>query len=1148
MCHKIKKKYPYYTNKSVFVCKATVIQAGLKMGVFSILFFLCLFTTSVSFSQSNLISLEGMRVGMSFEVFVETLEAQSDFSFVYNSAKFQNLKIKSLPQESMPIESLLNYVLTPIGLNFIIYRDKIIIKERGEGIPMTLIKSSNLIEKSEILRVEKIVLGRVLCDDDSQPIVGASIRVRNQVYGTASDKDGYYNLKCNVGDTLLVTAIGFVSFETVVGLNIIEDIRLKPNMISLKEVNVIGYGEEETRELLGAVSSISPLVSGEVPNNFDDILAGSTSGLWFQKSSGAPGSASTIAIRGVTSLQPDANSPLIVVDGVPLFSSEENLNQITVKSQDGSAFGLLNNYVYDDIRETSEFRKNALNMVNPEDIESVSVLKDAYSTSIYGSRGAAGVILITTKKPKKKGISASFLYESSLSKPVGKPELMNANEYASLYSNYYSELKNEEVVFPNQINTNWYDLVVRNAVGNKLSLAVQSKKHNGFFYMSFSQLNQESYIINSDYKRYTGRFNFQQRVQERVRIGANLAITSEKNNALLAPKIYRDAILKAPNVPVYTEEGDYRFVNMGNPYGTYYENPLAMATTGRGEVNDTYTIANVYFDLELTNWLSYRFDFGINLIETDAISAYRNGFSPDKKNSIESNGYSRKWIVTNTINGSHSFEDHSMKFVLGQSFEQSRQKEEEVFFEDLWGLNTSGNLDLSNYTMDRRKFALASWFGRLNYNYKQKLFAGLSYRIDGSSRFRKSNRYQMFPAFSLGWIIKSDVENSLLNLFKLRSSFGYSGVEQSTYTYGALRTYQTHPNNLNYAGTPILSEDNGAELDISWEKTKNFDFGLDLSFFHEKLKTSLDYYSKEVNNLLLFTDVTAVSGYEQQWVNVGKMKNTGIEMNLDCQLIDRKFKWSMLLSTAYNKNEVVAINYIGEEVWGADQAYKYFKEGKEAAQFYLYDWKGVNPATGNPIWQYENGILSEIPPSDNTDRKAFGSGIPTFTGGINNCLSYKGFELNTSLIFVSGKKMMNGTAALLHTYSTSEAYNLSPDVLNYWKNEGDMTNQPALLNQSITSTNNYITSRTSSRFYEDASFIRLKRLVLAYYLPKSIVKKMKLEGVKFYAQATNLFTITNYSGVDPEVSAFGSSSLLSGYDEVTMPQSKSFSLGLRINL
>ncbi len=559
MCCKIKKKYLHNTSKCLFVCESAVIYNRFRLDAFLVLLFLCLFISTNSYSQSNLVSLNGMSDNMSLEDFIEQLEDQSDFSFVYNSEKLNDLKIKSLPLESMHLTSLLSLVLTPIGLNFIIYRDKIIIKEKGTTVPMTLLKSSTQIQKTDMVRIEKIVLGRVLCDDDSEPIVGASIRIKNQIYGTASDRDGYYNLKCNIGDSLLVTAIGFVDFESVVGLNIIEDVRLKPNMISLKEVNIIGYGEEETRELLGSVSSVSPIVSGEVPNNFDDILAGTASGLWFQKSSGVPGSASTIAIRGVTSLQPDANSPLIVVDGVPLFSSEENLNSITYKTFSGAGFGFSDNYVYNDLRESDEFKKNGLNMVNTEDIESISVLKDAYSTSIYGSRGAAGVILITTKKPKKRGLSASFLYETSLSKPVGKPDLMNAEQYSELYSTYYG------VSFPNQVNTNWYDLVVRNAVGNKMSLSVQNKKHNGFFYMSFSQINQESYIIGSDYKRYTGRFNFQQTIHDRVRIGANLAITSEKNNSLLAPKIYRDAILKAPNVPVYDADGDYSFDNTGNP-------------------------------------------------------------------------------------------------------------------------------------------------------------------------------------------------------------------------------------------------------------------------------------------------------------------------------------------------------------------------------------------------------------------------------------------------------------------------------------------------------------------------------------------------------------------------------------------------------
>jgi len=1116
--------------------------------MFLVLLFFYLLNPIQSFSQSKAISLKEFGIEMTFESFMDQLEKQSEFTFVYNPERLQHHKVQAIRGDEMSLETILSVVLSPLGLNFIIYRDKIIIQEKSDVVPMTLLESSNRAETQSMIKIEKIVVGRVLCEDDGQAVVGASIRLKNQMHGTASDRDGYYNLKCNIGDTILITAIGFVDYETVVGLKIIEDIRLKPNLINLKEVNVIGYGEEANRELLGAVSTIKPMLSGEIPGDFDEILAGSASGLWFQKSSGVPGSASTISIRGVTSLQPDANSPLIVIDGVPLFSIDESLNQITTKSEGRQAFGLFNNYVFNDIRESDEFHKNGLNMINTEDIESISVLKDAYSTSIYGSRGASGVVLITTKKPKKRGLSASFLYETSISKPIGKPDLMNAEQYSQLYSTYYSELKNEFVHFPSENNTNWYDLVVRNAIGNRLNLSIQNKKHNGFFYMSFSQIDQESYVLGADYKKYTGRLNFQQRVHNRVSLGANLSITAEKNNSLLAPKIYRDAILKAPNVLVYNPEGDYNFNNNGNPYGNYFANPLAMAKSDKGELIDTYTIANIYLDLEFTNWLSYRFDLGVNFIDSDAVSDYRVGFTPNTKETIESDGYSRKWVVTNTVKGFKQFDEHYFKFVLGQSFEQSRQKDEEIYYSNVWRLNADGNQEISEYQMERRRFALASWFGRLNYNFKQKLFAGISYRVDGSSRFRKSNRYQMFPAFSAGWILKSDVEDSHLNLLKIRSSFGYSGVEQSTYTYGALRTYQAHPQNLNYAGNVILSEENGAELDIAWEKTKNFDFGVDMSFFKEHLKMSLNYYSKQVNNLLLFTDVPAVSGYQKQWVNVGKMINRGVELNLDYKLIVGEFKWDVLLSAAYNKNEVLEINQVGQEVWGADQAYKYFKEGKEAAQFFLYDWQGVSTRTGNPVWKYPDNILSETPPDSDSNRRALGSGIPSLTGGMNHRFRYKGFEINAFLTFVRGKKMLNGTASLLNTYTTTEAYNLSPDVLNYWKKEGDNTNQPALFNTSITQTNNYTTSRTSSRFYEDASFIRMKRLVLAYFLPKQIVSKWKLESIKIFAQATNLFTITNYSGVDPEVSAFGSSSLLSGYDEVTMPQSKSFSLGLRINL
>lgn len=1143
MYDKIRKKYPFVANNTIIVCKSIASLCSCKKLVVIIFTFF----SFTSYSQENIISLKEMDKSMSLEAFIQEIESQSNFSFVYNPDKLKGIQIKAPGGEDIHLEVLLGVVLSPLGFSFVVYRDKIIIKNMEGAVPMSKLQSSNQVSAIRIKRMEKMLVGRVLCDDDNHPIVGASVRIKNQFRGTATDHDGFYDLKCFIGDTLVVSAIGFLNYENIVGLKLIEDIRLKTDVVNLQEVNVIGYGEEAKVEKIGAMSTVTSAMSGEIPNNFDETLAGTASGLWFQKNSGVPGSSSTIAIRGVTSLQPDANSPLIVVDGVPLFSSDENLNTIRSHSYSGIGYSFANNYVSNDILESQEFQKNGFNMVNPEDIESISVLKDAYSTSIYGSRGAAGVILITTKKPKANGLEVNLSMEGNISRPVGKPDLMNGEEYANLYSAYYSQKFNEEIVFPSNYNTNWYDLVVRSAKGNKFTFSIQNKKHNGFMYLSLSQLDQEAYIIGSDYKRYTGRFNFQQKLNQQLTLGANLSISTERNNSLLAPKIYRDAILKAPNVPVYDEEGNFSFSNLGNPYGRYNENPLAMALNDKGEISDNYMIANVYTDFNLTNWLTYRLDFGINFIDTDATSSYRNSSYPDSKVTIDSDGYSRKWVVTNTLSGVKKFDNHHFRFVLGQSFEQSRQKEEELFYESSYAVTNRNSYDLQDFNTIRRRYALASWFGRINYNYKQKLFGGISYRIDGSSRFSEANRYQIFPAFSAGWIVKSNDEDTFLNLVKLRASFGYSGVEQSTYTYGALRTYEAHQYDLSYGGKTILVETNGSNLGLSWEKTKNFDFGFDFSLLKSRLNGSLDYYAKKVNNLLLFTDVTAVSGYTKQWINVGAMKNSGIELSLESRIINRKVKWDIALTAAYNKNEVIELNYIGNESWGQDRAYKYFEEGREAAQFYLNEWSGVNAETGNPIWNYNN-TLSETPPTNDEQRKAFGSGMPKYNGGIINNFKFKGFELNAFLVFAEGKKLMNGTAAILHTYTTTETNNLSPDVLNYWRQPGHETNEPGLSNESVTGPLNYTTSRTSSRFYEDASFLRLKKLVLAYYFPKNIVSKLKFENIKLYVQATNLFTITGYSGADPEVSAFGASSLLSGYDEVTMPQTKTISLGLRIGL
>ncbi len=1149
MYDKIRKKYSFAANKNLNVCNSSLFKNGCKELMKLFLSLIFVHFSFLSFSQAQEISTSRLTQGMSLEDFILEIQAQTDFTFVYNPEIIEGIAITIPSEERVSLQEILGMVLSPLGFTFILYRDKIILKKMDGPIPMLQLKASNKIEAARLVRMGKMVVGRILCDEDSQPIVGASIRVKNEFKGTASDKDGYYSIKCFVGDTIVVSAIGFVPSENIVGLKMIEDIRLNTNVINLQEVNIVGYGEEAKEEKTGAISTLSASMTGEIPNDFDEILAGTASGLWMQKNSGVPGGASTIAIRGVTSLQPDANSPLIVVDGVPLFNTEESLNQINILSSSGiPLLGLADNYVFNDLRESNYFQKNGLNMINTEDIESISVLKDAYSTSIYGSRGAAGVILITTKQPRKFGLKVNLLMETGVSKPVGKPNLMNGEEYAQFYSNYYSQLKKREVIFPASTNTNWYDKVVRNAKSNKLAFSIQNKKHNGYLYFSFSHLNQEAYIKGADFKRYTGRFNFKQNINKYLKLGANISMTSEKNNSLLAPKIYRDAILKAPNISVYDERGDFNFSTGNNPYGIYTENPVAMALNDKGEALDNYVISNIYADVKLTDWLSYKLDLGINFIETDAFASYRNSDSPDKKITIETDGYSRKFVIANMVRGHKLFGDHSFKFVLGQSFEESRQKEKELNYESAYQITNRNAYNLVDYSSGRRKYALASWFGRVNYNYKQKLFAGLSYRVDGSSRFSNDNRYQIFPAFSAGWIAVNQSDEEFINHLKLRASFGYSGVEQSTYTYGALRTYETHQNDLTYGKKTIYTEANGSNLNLSWEKTENFDFGLDFSLLKNKVNASLDYYSKKVNNLLLFTDVPEVTGYTQQWINVGAMKNTGVELTLDSRLINSTFKWDLFLTAAFNRNEVLELNQAGYEVWGQDQAYKYFKEGREAAQFYLYDWAGVNPTNGNPLWKYADGSLRETPPTNMENRKTFGSGMPKYSGGISNVFSFKGVELSTYFVFAEGKKLMNGTSAILHTYTTTEVYNLSKDVANYWRENGDVTNQPALFNPSITSQNNYTTSRTSSRFFENASFLRMKKLVLAYHLPKKFVNNLKLEGMKVYAQATNLFTITGYSGADPEVSAFGPSSLLSGYDEVTMPQAKTFSLGLRVSL
>lgn len=603
------------------------------------------------------------------------------------------------------------------------------------------------------------------------------------------------------------------------------------------------------------------------------------------------------------------------------------------------------------------------------------------------------------------------------------------------------------------------------------------------------------------------------------------------------------------------------------------DNPLAQAYKDINYVKDDRVIGNAYLEFKPLKWLTLKSELGIDHYNSNAYSRLisrpdiigGNATSRDIKN--------KKFVVNNTATIVKVFNNlHAINSVIGQSFETSTEESSsidarEFASDDILDIYQGGVVNVGDPII--MEWALFSAFARFNYQYNHKYLAGVTYRVDGSSRFNKNNRYIGFPSFSLGW--RASEENFLnkvswIDELKFRGSIGFSGIDGSSGYYGdqgrytLLRTGGNQP--LYFFDSEILQVEQPNNPNLEWERTRTLDLGVDLDLFNNRVSLTVDFYHKKITNLLYDSAVPWFLGYAIQQQNIGDMENKGFEIQIDTENIkSTNFLWTTSFNISRNTNKILKLNFEGNDVTGPELGYKYFAEGQSAGQFFLYDWAGVNALTGNPLWNYPDGTQSEIHPASslspisdnpNSARKPMGDALPDFYGGLTNTFTYKNWKLDTFFTFSSGNQLYNGTKALLYTYTSSDSYNLSTDILDYWLIAGHRTDIPKLNNASIVTNgfgggaSDYTAGRDSDRFLEDASYIRLKNIKLSYNFPESVLKNMLIRDLSIYIQGSNLLTFTEYSGLDPEVSAFGSSALLSGYDELTMPQSKTYSIGVNI--
>ena len=920
----------------------------------------------------------------------------------------------------------------------------------------------------------------VINDEQGETIIGASVIIKGEDTGTTSDMDGRFTLEAPEGAILVISYIGYHTQEVKVRKRSLLRVVLKEDNQLLDEVVVVGYGTVKKSDLTGAVSGVSNRQYKNQPvQRVENILQGRTPGVEVTATSGMPGASMKVRVRGTTSIN-KSSDPLYVIDGI-----------ISSSGLDG---------------------------INPSDIQSMEILKDASSTAIYGSRGSNGVILITTKQGSEGKAQVTFDASVGLSTVRKQYDLLNAYEYATALNDIRgsSTISAEDLeAYKNGTKgINWTDLLTRTGITQDYRLAISGGNEKVKYLISGNVLDQEAITIMSDYKRYGIRANIDSEVKPWLTISAKLNASSlHKHNEgganwLHVTNFSPTMELKDPETGVYNTD-PYNMVG-SNPYGEIVVND-----------SDSYSYnlnANLTLLFKIMKGLTLSVQGGYDYDNSPSYSFRSKLDSPGAINSASNtSALHNYWQNTNNLTWQKQFGDHSFTAMavweISRSWDSqlkgtgSNLNNESVGY---WNLGNAAIGDASNsYT----EFSLASGIVRANYDYKKRYFITAALRADGSSKFQGDNKWGYFPSAAIAWDIaqESFMSNQhVLDQLKLRASFGVTGNQDiAAYSTlgmlsGASYGWGTSTSSTGYWGNQF------ATPDITWEKTYQYDLGLDLSL--GGFNITVDWFKKQTKDLLFQKQVPKYNGGGTYWVNQGKLNNTGVEMSLTTFPVKGAVTWETSLNASYVKNEVADLagddfvltaNY--SDLGGPLQI---MKPGYPMGSFYVYQWKGFDDKGAN-LYQKADGSLTTNPTSD--DLVVKGQASPKWTVGWNNTVTWRNWTLNVFFNAATGYDRLNISRFMAASMTGVSRFITLRDA--YFKGWDHVANKADALYPSLTNTDNK--SYANSDFWlEDASFIKLKNISLSYRIPRRV---LKFASVQLSVSAQDLFTITRYKGMDPEV-------------------------------
>jgi TonB-dependent starch-binding outer membrane protein SusC len=982
----------------------------------------------------------------------------------------------------------------------------------------------------------------IVRDESGGAIPGATIVLKGTPKYASSDLDGKFSIAApkELPFTLQISITGYQQQEVD-----IYELSAEPAEISLKTSNVldqvviIGYGTQKKGDITGSVSSVPQLALKQPISSFDRALQGAAAGVQVTQVSGQPGSAVSIRIRGGNSIT-GGNEPLYVIDGFPVYNSNGDANA-----------GV-----------TAGPSINALASLNPSDIESIEVLKDASATAIYGSRGANGVVIITTKKGKAGQNTLTYDAYYGTQKLLKKVDVMtNAKDWALLKNDarinsgkaaYYTQAQIDAL----GEGTDWQKEAFHAAAIQNHQLSMTGGDDRTRYAISGNYFRQDGILKHTGFERYSGRVNLDRDFSSKFKVGVNLTASKITANVANAG-IVNGLLSMPPTVKIRDENGKYTYQS---EFETPLGNPIA---TLEKEVNRTTTfrfLGNIYGEYTLLDGLVAKVSFG-----TDIINNKQNRYIPsDIYQGANSNPtgkasvgakFASTWLNENTLSYSKTFQNnHSLNVVAGytqQAFEvESVIAGSEAFISDQLTYNdlSSGSV-YSQPQSGSSKWALNSYLGRINYSINQKYIFTISGRADGSSRFGKDKKWGYFPSAAFAWnISKEEFLSSLRSIsnLKLRLSAGVTGNQEigqylSLATLGSTTYFFGGQTYIGFAPNRI------ANPDLGWETTAQYDGGIDLSLFKNRINFVFDAYYKKTTNLLLNVPVPYTTGQSTALQNYGSVENKGIELGINVDNLKGAFTWNTNFVFSVNRNKVLTLgdgaNYI---ISGANIA----QVGQPLGSFYGYRTNGIfqtgddianlptiNPATTKPGDRRYVDINGDGKITQTDDRTLIGNVQPKFQGGITNTLSFLNFDLSFFFQGTYGNKLFNQNKQQLELLTGQQ--NASTAAYQRWTT----TNPSNTVQRAFEDP----ASVNTSRYVEDASYLRLKNLTLGYNLPKNIASRIHASHIKFYVSAQNLATWTQYGGFDPEVSRNEQSTLGQGIDYSIYPSSKSFLAGLNIS-